>query len=56
MSISCQLITSYKIVEQYCMENNVGIGQKNNLTKNINKLRNYYGMFLHDLSSLCELS
>lgn len=28
ISISCQLITSFKLVEQYSLENNVGIGQK----------------------------
>ena len=27
LSVSCQLVTSYKLVEQYCQGNRVGLGQ-----------------------------
>lgn len=35
ISISCQLITSYKLVEQYSLENKIGIGQKGKKITNI---------------------
>lgn len=56
ISISCQIITSYKLIEQYAGSENIGIGQKSAKPKDIAGLKNYYAMFSHDIGSLTELS
>lgn len=50
------MITSYKLVEQYSLENKIGIGQKSRKPTQIKSLLNYYAMFVHDISSLASLS
>jgi len=56
LSISCQIITSYKLVEQYTHENNQGLGQSNAVPQKSKTLFKYYQMYCQDLASLCQLS
>lgn len=50
LSISCQLITSYKVIRQYALENKIGIGQKSAVPTSTSGLLNYYPTLFHDLS------
>lgn len=55
-SISCQLVTSHKLVEQYATENTVGMGQKTPIPLgNLSQLENFYYMLVHDLKCICDL-
>lgn len=54
--ISSQLITSYKVVEQYCKENSTGIGQGFSPPSSTDKIIKYYQVYTHDLNALCNLA
>ena len=54
--ITCQLLTSYKLIQQYCEKNTFPLAAKSNVPKNHNKLWDFFIIICHDLRLITDLT